>query len=110
MEKKKIIFLASTLDIGGTERAILNFIKKLDKEKYDIYLMLNRKIGIYLDEVPQYVTILNFNMSISKNIFIRKMHNAFRLLYFTIKYYHKFYFAACFSTVVKSCNVLFKSL
>ena len=31
MKKKKIIFYSYNLDIGGIERAILNYIKYIDK-------------------------------------------------------------------------------
>lgn len=35
---KKIMFFRSLISLGGTEIAILNLIKKLDKNKYDIYI------------------------------------------------------------------------
>lgn len=108
MKKKKIIFLAYNLDIGGIERAILNYIKQIDKKRYDVYLMLEKQEGIYLDEVPKDVKIIDFNISRSKNIIIRKIKNAFKLLYFSFKYYNKFYFSGCFATTRKSCIILGK--
>ena len=82
MKKKKIIFYSYNLDIGGIERAILNYIKYIDKSKYDITLMLFKKEGIYLDEVPKDVKVIGFNVCESKNVLIRKMVNFFKLLYF----------------------------
>lgn len=35
---KKIMFFRSLISLGGTEIAILNLIKKLDKQKYEIYI------------------------------------------------------------------------
>lgn len=106
MKKKKIIFYSYNLDIGGIERAILNYIKYIDKSKYDITLMLFKKEGIYLDEVPKDVKVIGFNVCESKNVLIRKMVNFFKLLYFSIKYYHKFYFSASFTTTLNSGSIL----
>lgn len=108
MKKKKIIFLSYNLDIGGIERAILNYIKQLDKNQYDVYLMLERKEGIYLKEVPDSVKIINFNICTSKNIIYRKTINAFKLFYYSLKYYNKFDFSACFATTSKSSAILAK--
>ena len=109
MEKKRIIFFAYNLDIGGIERAILNYVKKIDKNKYDVYLMLEKKEGIYLDEVPDDVKVIDYNICRSNNVIFRKLINGFKIIYFSLKYYNKFYFSACFATSVKSCAILAKN-
>ena len=107
-KKKKVIFLSYNLDIGGIERAVLNYVKEIDKTKYEVYLMLEKKEGIYLDEVPKGVKIIDFNICSSKNIIYRKIKNAWKLFYFSIKYYNRFDFSACFATTRKSSAILAK--
>lgn len=106
--KKKIIFLTYNLDIGGIERAILNYVKFIDKDKYDVYLMLEKKEGIYLNEIPSNIKVINYNICRSKNIIYRKFINFLKIIYFSLRYYHKFDFSACFATSVKSCAILAK--
>lgn len=106
--KKKIIFCAYNLDIGGIERAVINYVNNLDKSIYEVTLFLSKKEGIYLHEIDPAVKILNFNQADDKFVFIRKLKNAFKLLLFTIKYYHKFDFSADFATHVKNCGIMAK--
>ena len=103
--KKKIAFFTKNLDIGGIERAIINYVNNIDKEKYEIYLFLDKAEGIYLDQVNREVKIINLNISDHKNPLIRKIKNAYKLLYYSLKYYHKFYFAASFATYLKSGSI-----
>ena len=105
---KKIAFLANNLDIGGIERAILNYLKYIDKSKYDITLFLDDASGIYYDQVPKEIKVIGFNMAKDGNALVRKTINFLKLLYFSIKYYNKFDFAASFTTTVKSNTILAK--
>lgn len=104
--KKKIVFLTFNLDIGGIERAILNYIKAIDKDKYDVYLMLEKREGIYLNEIPKGVRVIDYNICRSKNVILRKLVNGLKIIYFSLRYHNKFYFSACFATSVKSCAIL----
>jgi len=106
--KKKIAFFTKNLDIGGIERAIINYVNNIDKEKYEVYLFLDKAEGIYLDQVSKEVKIINLNISNHKNPLIRKIKNAYKLFYYSLKYYHKFYFAASFATYLKSGSILSK--
>ena len=104
----KVAFLTKNLDIGGIERAILNYLNYMDKLKYEITLFLDEGEGIYLNEVPKDVKIVNLNMCKSRNFLWRKLVNFFKLGYYSLKYYHKFDFAASFTTTVKSNTILAK--
>lgn len=104
--KKKVVFFAKDLNIGGIERAVLNYVKYIDKSKYDVSLFLEEATGIYIDEVPENVEIINYNICKSKNVLWRKLVNFFKLIYFSLKYYKKFDFAASFATYLKCGNVL----
>ena len=46
--KKKILFTAYSLDIGGIESALVNMLKILDYSKYDVTLLLEKKEGIFI--------------------------------------------------------------
>ena len=105
---KKIAFFTDSLGIGGIERAIINYLKMIDKTKYEVTLFLDKKEGEYLDEISSEINVVDFNISNNKNVLIRKVSNALKLLMFSIKYYHKFYFAACFKSTIKSGAILSK--
>lgn len=59
--KIKIIYYISTLEVGGAERVTVNFIRKLDRNIFDIYLILVEKRGSFLDLIPDYVKIIDLN-------------------------------------------------
>ena len=108
MKKKKIAFFAGTLDIGGIERAIINYVNEIDKNKYKVTLFLENKCGVYLDEVNSDVEIIDFKLNNNKNVLLRKIFNAIRLVLFSIKYYHRYDFAANFKTTSKAGSILVK--
>ena len=59
MEKKNILIAIPTLNSGGVEVSLIRFIKELSKnENISITLLLLKKEGIYLKEVPKNVKIL----------------------------------------------------
>jgi glycosyltransferase involved in cell wall biosynthesis len=55
--KKKILFMAINMNIGGTEKALLNMLLEIPKEKYDVTLLLLEKTGGFLNQVPDHVKI-----------------------------------------------------
>jgi len=59
--KKKIAFFMANLIVGGAERVTVNIIKQLDKEKFDIFLIMVSQNGILLEEIPSHVKILDLN-------------------------------------------------
>ena len=71
--KKKIAFFAANLDVGGIERAIINFVNNIDKSLYDVTLFLEKKEGIYLNEVDKDVRIIDYNISRNKVVIFRNI-------------------------------------
>jgi len=61
MKKQKILFTLPNLNGGGAERVIINIIKTLDKDKFDMKLLLIDKIGVYFEYVPDYVEIISLD-------------------------------------------------
>ena len=57
-DKKKLLFIIISLHIGGAERSLLNLLTLLPPEKYDIDLLLFRREGDFLDQIPPHVRLL----------------------------------------------------
>ncbi|MEC5424039.1 glycosyltransferase [Virgibacillus sp. C22-A2] len=58
--KKKIVFMLSTMNVGGTEKSLLNLISELSREKYDISIYLLLEHGGYLNDIPNDVNVRFF--------------------------------------------------
>jgi len=97
---KKILFTAYTLDIGGIETALINLLNELIK-KYDITLVLEKKQGIFLDELDSRVKVIEYKPNQNKNPLIRRSLNLIKRLKFIVKYKNKFDFAGSFATYSK---------
>lgn len=102
--KKKIIFLSSTLCIGGVEKALIELLNRLDYDKYDVTLFLENKEGELLSKVNKNVKIYNYNLSHNKNVLIRKISNGFKKIKYLLFNYKKYDFACCYATYSKTCS------
>ena len=56
--RKKVLFVMSSMDNGGAERALLNLIEELPVESYDIDLMLLNPSGLFMDQIPAKANLL----------------------------------------------------
>lgn len=54
---KRLCFVLTAMNIGGTEKALLNLIDTLSPEEYDVTILLMHKTGGFLDEVPKWVQV-----------------------------------------------------
>lgn len=97
---KKIMFAAYTLDIGGIETALVNLLNELSK-KYDTTLVLEKKQGIFLEELNPKIRIIEYKPNQSKIAILRKMINSMKRVKFILKYKNKYDFAASFATYSK---------
>ncbi len=95
---KKIVFCLNNLDYGGIETAFLNLTNKIDYQKYEVTLILERKEGVFLNNLDKRVKVIDYNVSDSKNILKRKITNRLKLITFILKNYHKYDFAANYAT------------
>lgn len=79
MKKIKIAFVLSTLTGGGAERVTLNIINSLDKDKFDVHLILLQNYGEYLKQVPSDIqlTILNAKKTL---LSFFKLHKFLKIL------------------------------
>jgi glycosyltransferase involved in cell wall biosynthesis len=56
--KHKIIFVMSSMDNGGAERALLNLMEELPRERYSVNLLLLNPSGLFMNQIPDYVNLL----------------------------------------------------
>ena len=98
--KKKVLFTAYTLDVGGVETALVNLLNELVKE-YDVTLVLEKKQGVFLNDLNDQIKIIEYNPNQSKNVILRKTINLIKRIKFIIKYKNKFDFGASFATYSK---------
>ena len=95
---KKLLFGAYSLDIGGIEKALVILVNKLQEKGYDITLVLEKKQGIFLSELPENIKIITYTPSNNKIALIRKCINLCKQIKFRITYKNKFDFSACYAT------------
>ncbi|MCK4442389.1 MAG: glycosyltransferase, partial [Sulfurovaceae bacterium] len=70
MKKTRVIFIMPELNMGGSERVIVNIINGLDREKFSIGLILFRADGALVDEILSDVDIYDLNIySVKKGLF-----------------------------------------
>ena len=105
-KKKKLLFTAVNLEIGGIENALLNLLNNINYEKYNVDVILEEKKGVLLPKVSKYVTVKELKVSTKKNIIIRKTTNLIRKILFSIFNYHNYDFSCCFATYSFSGNKL----
>ena len=55
--RKKVLFMLSSMNIGGVEKSFLSLASRLSPEKYDITLLLLEKKGGFLESIPSYVKV-----------------------------------------------------
>ena len=55
---KKIIFVIQSLGFGGAERSLVNLLHELPNDRYEVDVLLFRKKGAFLEQIPQWVRVL----------------------------------------------------
>lgn len=55
-----------SLQSGGAEKSLVNLLNEMNPQKYEIDLLLFRKTGTFLSQVPSYVHICNIPAEINK--------------------------------------------
>lgn len=99
---KKLLFAAYSLDVGGIEKALVTLLNELQKKDYEITLVLEKKEGIFLEELNPQIRVITFTPNNDKNVLKRKFINLVRQVKFALKYKNRFDFAASFATYSNS--------
>ncbi|MGM0805003.1 MAG: glycosyltransferase [Bacillota bacterium] len=55
---KRMLIATFDMEIGGVERSLINLLRHLDYEKYQVDLLLYRHSGEFLNEIPKEVKLL----------------------------------------------------
>lgn len=54
---KKILFMLTSMNIGGVEKSLISLLSAMAKDKYDITLLLLEKKGGFLEYIPEWVRV-----------------------------------------------------
>lgn len=66
---KKICFIISDLNMGGSQRVFLHLINNLDRKIYDVNLILIKERGGYFQKIKSDVTIVELKCRVLKSMF-----------------------------------------
>lgn len=71
--KKKILFVIESLKCGGAEKSLVSLLPLLDTSKYEIYLWIMYRGGVFEKLLPQNIHLIQFDLykhnSIEENLF-----------------------------------------
>ncbi|PHS36975.1 MAG: hypothetical protein COB07_11655 [Sulfurovum sp.] len=99
MKKTKILFFLAGLHGGGAQRVAMTILRKLDKKRFDITLVLVIKSGDYVDMIPKNINVIDLNLK--KTIFSHfKIRKIIQELQPNI----------VFSTLFRTHNIIYLSL
>ena len=54
---KKILFMCINMNVGGTEKSLLNMLNEMDRNKYEVILLMLEEYGELLKQIPENVKI-----------------------------------------------------
>ena len=56
---KKILFVIYSMKYGGAEKSLVNLLQELPEDRYEVDLLLFQKKGDFLQQIPQWVHVLD---------------------------------------------------
>ena len=80
-KKIKVLFRLRSIEMGGVPRVVLDLLRNLPKEKFDLTLMLNLYQGELVSEIPEDIKLIVVEKGreqMSKNPFIQKIQLVMR--------------------------------
>lgn len=104
--KKRLVFTSFDLRIGGIEKALVELVNKIDLDKYEVTIVLEKKEGDFLEKINRNIYIIESKVSNHKNIIIRKLINLCRQIKHLIMNYNTYDFSCCYATYSLSANKL----
>lgn len=90
-QKIKVLFRIRSLELGGVPRVVLDLLRNLPKDKFDLTLMLNLYQGELVSEIPKDIKLIVIEKGreqMSKNPFIQKIQLGIRRL--KLEIYNRF--------------------
>ena len=71
MRRERILFIIHALYSGGAQRVIVNLLNNIDREKFDIHLIVLKAEGIMLSDIKSDVTIHDLGNPSIKRVFVK---------------------------------------
>ncbi|MFD1705948.1 glycosyltransferase [Siminovitchia sediminis] len=59
--KKKVLFMLTSMNVGGVEKSLLSLLSALSKEEYEVTVLLLEKKGGFLEFIPTWVRVEEAN-------------------------------------------------
>ena len=100
--KKKILFSAYSLEVGGIETALVDLVNYLYNLNYDITIVLEKKAGELLNKLNENITVIEYSPSYNK--LFGKIINAKKRIEFIKKYKNKFNASFAYATYCKMAS------
>ena len=107
-DKKSLLFTGVNLKLGGIEKSLVNLVNKIDKNKYQVTIILEEAKGELLEKLDKSIKVKEFKVSNNKNKIIRKSTNILRRYIYALFNYHTFDFSCCYATYSYSGNKISK--
>lgn len=107
-DKKSLLFTGVNLKLGGIEKSLVNLVNKIDKNKYQVTIILEDAKGELLEKLDKSIKVKEFKVSNNKNKIIRKGINILRRCSYALFNYHTFDFSCCYATYSYSGNKISK--
>lgn len=104
--KKNILIASYNLDFGGIETSLINLLKNINFDKYKVTLVLEKKEGVFLKDVPKDVVIKEYNVSYAKNFLFRKIVNLLKRIKWLLFNYKRYYASISYATYSKPSSFL----
>lgn len=76
--RKRLLFVNGHLNTGGVEKSLLDILKHLDYEKYDVDLLLFEELGDYISELPEQVNVIFKSIEGTYGSFFKVMKQSFK--------------------------------
>ena len=102
-DRKKLLFAAYSLDVGGIETALVSLVNYLAKDN-DITLVLEKKQGIFLNQLDERIKVITYTPSYFRVRAVSKCINAIKRVQFIAKYKDKFDFACSYATFCRMAS------
>ena len=65
------MFVNGHLNVGGVEKSLVDILKAIDYDKYEVDLVLFEELGDYIDEIPKNVNIKFYDLTNTYGSFIK---------------------------------------
>lgn len=104
MKKKNILISSYNLDFGGIETSLINLLKNFDYDKYNVTLVLEKKEGVFLNDLPKCVTLKEYRTNTCSNVLVRKAINLLKRIKWMMFNYKRYDASICYATYSGPCG------